>query len=377
MGFKLDNIQHKEVKKSTGSSIENLLKTEIILFGSGFSNKKKQDLYMELAVLLNAGITIKEALSLITESFKKKADRELLENITLQVVEGKPFSEALFSSKYFTEYEYFSLKIGEETGTTAQVCKELGAFFERKNEQKRIVISALTYPGIVLSTAVLVVLFMLNFVVPMFQDIFKQNNMELPILTRIIIQMSGFTQAYGWLLFVFVAGLIVTGRFLKDNYLYRKQTHYLLLKVPVLGPFINKVYLTQFTQAVTLLTSSKVPILNSIQMVKKMIRFVPLQEALEKVESGIMKGYTLNESLKESKLFDNRIISLVKVAEETNQTEYIFNQLNIQYSQEVTQQSKTMATVLEPLIIVFVGVLVAVLLVAMYLPMFQLSSAIG
>lgn len=377
MAFKLDNLQNTETKKSTGSDLEKLLKTEIVLFGGGFSNKKKQDLYMELAVLLKAGITIKEALSLITESFKKKADKDLLENIALQVVEGKPFSEAVYSSKHFTEYEYFSLKIGEETGTTAQVCKELGAFFERKNEQKRIVISALTYPGIVLSTAVLVVIFMLNYVVPMFQDIFKQNNMELPVLTRIIIQMSGFTQAYGWVFFVLIIGLIISSKLLKDNYIYRKNTHYILLKTPVLGPFISKVYLAQFTQAVTLLTSSKVPILNSIQMVKKMIRFVPLQGALERVENGILKGHTLSESLKESKLFDNRIVSLVKVAEETNQTEYIFNQLNIQYSQEVTQQSKTMATVLEPLIIVFVGVLVAVLLVAMYLPMFQLSSAIG
>lgn len=377
MAFKLDNISDSTAKKSAGSEIENLLKKEIILFGSGFSNKKKQDLYMELAVLLKAGITIKESLTLLTESFKKKADKELLETIKEQVINGKPLSEALHESKYFSEYEYFSLKIGEETGTTARVCHELGTFYERKNEQKRIVIAALTYPCIVLSTAVLVVFFMLSYVVPMFQDIFKQNNMELPMLTRLIISMSGFTKSY-WLLFFFaIIAFIVSTRLLKDNYQYRKNLHFLLLKIPVLGPFINKVYLAQFTQAVTLLTSSKVPILNSVQMVRKMIQFVPLQEALQKVENNILKGNSLSESLKGSKLFDNRIISLVKVAEETNQTEYIFNQLNTQYNQEVTQQSKIMATVLEPFIIVFVGILVAVLLIAMYLPMFQLSSAIG
>lgn len=126
-----------------------------------------------------------------------------------------------------------------------------------------------------------------------------------------------------------------------------------------------------------MLTTAKVPMLNSIQMVKKMIRFVPLQEALEKVELNILKGNSLSVSLKENPLFDNRIISLVKVAEETNQTEYVFKQLNEQYNQEVITQSKTMTTVLEPFIILLVGVIVAVLLVAMYLPMFQLSSAIG
>jgi len=112
-------------------------------------------------------------------------------------------------------------------------------------------------------------------------------------------------------------------------------------------------------------------------MVKKMIRFVPLQDALERVEESILKGNSLSSSLKNNPLFDNRIISLVKVAEETNQTEYVFKQLSEQYNQEVVQQSKIMTTVLEPFIILFVGVLVAVLLVAMYLPMFQLSSAIG
>jgi type IV pilus assembly protein PilC len=112
-------------------------------------------------------------------------------------------------------------------------------------------------------------------------------------------------------------------------------------------------------------------------MVKKMIQFVPLQDDLEKIENNILKGGSLSESFKATRLFDSRITSLVKVAEETNQTEYVFNQLNIQYNQEVTQQSKVISTVLEPLIIVFVGALVGILLIAMYLPMFQLSSAIG
>lgn len=377
MAFNLNNIPASTSQKTTGSEIERLLKTEIVLFGGGFTNKKKQSFYLELAVLLKAGITIKEALTLIIESFKKKSDKEMLEKILHQVVNGKSFSESIYSSKYFSEYEYFSLKIGEETGTTARVCKELGVFYERKNEQKRIVIAALTYPSIVLSTAVLVVIFMLSYVVPMFQDIFKQNNMELPMLTRLIIKMSSFTKSYGSIFFLLIVAFVFTSRFFRNNYQYKKNLHYLLLKTPVFGPFITKVYMAQFTQAVALLTASKVPILNSIQMVRKMIQFVPLQNSLQKVENHILKGGSLSESLKGNKLFDNRIISLVKVAEETNQTEYVFNQLNEQFNQEVVQQSKIMATVLEPLIIVFVGVLVAVLLVAMYLPMFQLSSAIG
>jgi type IV pilus assembly protein PilC len=378
MAFKLENLQENSVTQNTNNnSFENLLKKEIVFFGESFGNKKKQAFYQELAVLLKAGITIKEALTLIIESLKKKADKELIQTALDDVVNGKPFSEALLVSKSFSEYEYYSLKIGEETGTTAQVCHELGIFYERKNEQKRIIIAALTYPTIVLTTALLVVVFMLSYVVPMFQDIFKQNNVELPMLTRIIVKLSSLVKSFGIYGILFFIIVFIVAQLFKDNAVYKKAVHYFILKTPVLGPFISKVYLAQFTQAVTLLTTAKVPMLNSIQMVKKMIRFVPLQEALEKVEISILKGNSLSMSLKQNSMFDNRIISLVKVAEETNQTEYVFKQLNEQYNQEVVLQSKIMTTVLEPFIILFVGIIVAVLLIAMYLPMFQLSSAIG
>ena len=177
--------------------------------------------------------------------------------------------------------------------------------------------------------------------------------------------------------FIVFIGFLLSWKFFSKNRAFKKYWQTLLLKTPVLGPFIKKVYLAQFTQAVSLLTSSKIPVLNSIQLVNKMIQFVPLQEDLIKVEEGILKGFSLNESLKSCIMFDNKMISLVKVSEETNQTDFIFKQLNEQYNQEVTQQSKIMSTILEPFIILIVGLIVAVLLIAMYLPMFQLSNAIG
>lgn len=378
MAFKLESTNKKvPVSTSSRTGIEDLLKKEIILFGKRFNNKKKQVFYTELSVLLKAGITIKEGLTLMLESLKKAADIELVQNILNDVVNGKSFSEAAFSTASFSEYEYYSLKIGEETGTIAQVCAELGSFYERKNEQKRIVIAALTYPAIVLSTAFLVVIFMLAYVVPMFQDIFSQNNIELPWITRGIVKLSQLTKSY-WLYFILaIAGVFTATKIFKNNSQYKRFLHFLMLRIPIFGPFVAKVYLAQFTQAVALLTTAKVPMLTSIQMVKKMIGFIPLQQALEEVEMSILKGSSLSESLKGNSIFDSRIIALVKVAEETNQTEYVFKQLNTQYSQEVLQQSKVMSTVLEPLIILVIGGIVAVLLVAMYLPMFQLSSAIG
>ena len=379
MAFKLNNI-NKEIQQNKNADnfrLEELLKKEIFLFGNSFNNKKKQYFYQELSVLLKAGITIKDALSIIFDNLKKKTDKDLIQSILNKLINGMSFSDAIKLSNKFSEYEYYSLKIGEETGTTSIVCYELGVFFERKNEQKRVVIAALSYPSIVITTALLVVFFMLSYVVPMFQDIFKQNKMELPAITKFIILLSEGIQNYKYFILIVIVAIIVGFPMLYKNLLFRKRFHYLILKIPIFGSFTAKIYLAQFTQAVSLLTMSKIPMLNSIQLVSKMIDFIPLKEALMKVELNVLKGNTLSSSLTENKLFDNRIISLVKVAEETNQTEFVFKQLNEQYSQEVMLQSKVMTTVLEPFIILFVGIIVAVLLIAMYLPMFQLSSAIG
>lgn len=378
MAFNLDNISkpEKESRKSEGE-LSSLLKKEIIHFGKTFSNKKKEDFYTELSVLLRAGINLKDALVLLGENQKNKKINAFISEIADEIVQGKSFSETTENKNEFTEYEFYSLKIGEETGTLDKVTEQLGHFYARKNEQRRNLISALTYPIIILVTATLIVAFMLRFVVPMFQDIFKQNNVELPGITKFIISLSDFMKDYGLIILIIILiPVILRKTFVKKKW-YKKFKDTILLKMPVLGPFVKNVYLAQFTQAVSLLTSSKVPIVNSIQLVKKMIDFYPLQEALHEVEKNILKGHSLSDSMKKAHLFDNKMISLVKVAEETNKTEFIFERLNDQYNIEVQQKSKMLSTIMEPFIILFVGVVVGVILVAMYLPMFKLSSVLG
>lgn len=125
------------------------------------------------------------------------------------------------------------------------------------------------------------------------------------------------------------------------------------------------------------IASSKVPMLNSIQLVNKMIDFHPLNEALSSIEKEVLSGNSLHGSMADNKIFDNKMISLVRVAEETNQTEYIFERLNQQYATAVQQKSKMLSTQMEPLIIIIVGIFVGIILISMYLPMFRLSTVIG
>ena len=377
MGFKLENISKIETTKSKSLESTSFLKKEIHLFGSSFSNKIKEDFYTEISVLLKAGINLKGALELIENSFQKKTHKEILRKLSDAIVSGASLSEVIKSEKEFSDYEYYSIKIGEETGTLAKVTEQLGAFYAKKNEQRRHLMSALTYPIIILSTAVLVVIFMLQFVVPMFEDIFRQQNVELPAITKFIISVSEFTKSYGLLILFGLFGLFFSRKLYHKKQWYKKTKDNLILKTPILGNFIKLLYLSQFTQAVALLTSSKVPVVHSIKLVKQMIDFYPLKSALQNVEKSIISGKSLSESLKLHNLFDDKMIALVKVAEETNQNEFIFERLNMQYTSEVERRSKLLSTVLEPFIIMIVGILVGVILIAMYLPMFKLSSVLG
>ncbi|MHA7832361.1 MAG: type II secretion system F family protein [Flagellimonas sp.] len=378
MGFKLEQSLDTKVSRTDAKqNVEKWLQEEIVLFGTFFNNKRKEDFYGELSILLKAGVQLREALDIFRENQKKEKLRAFYTQMLEALDGGKSFSQILRSLKEFTEYEYYSVQIGEESGNLTAIFHELSIFFAQKNEQRRNLINALTYPMIILCTAILVVIFMLRMVVPMFEDIFKQNKVELPTITQWIIAVSNFIGDYGGFAIIVLILLVLLRKpiFYRDS--LKRKKEYFILKLPYVGNFVRSIYLAQFTQAVALLTSSKVPLLNSIQMVKRMIRFYPLQDALDHMETRIMQGVSLHESMKEGKIFDNKMTALIKVAEETNQTEYIFEKLNQQYALEVQQKSKMLSTLMEPLIIVLIGFFVGVILVSMYLPMFRLSSVLG
>lgn len=378
MGFKLEHtVEEKAIKDSQNRGLEGFLKKEVTLFGTFFSNKRKEGFYGELALLLKAGVHLREALELLKENQKKEKLKGFYAQMLNKLDGGQSLSEILKNQKEFTEYEYYSIQIGEESGNLIKIAQELSAFFAQKNEQRRNLVNALTYPLIILCTAILVVVFMLRMVVPMFEDIFRQNGVELPTITRWIISLSNLIKDYGWMVILGLLTFVVLRKSLLVREGVKRKWDTLLLRLPYVGSFIRSVYLAQFTQAVALLTSSKVPMLNSIRMVKKMIRFFPLRDALDQMEHQIMKGVSLHESIKGNKVFDHKIASLIKVAEETNQTEFIFEKLHQQYALEVQQKSKMLSTLMEPLIIVVIGFFVGVILVSMYLPMFRLSSVLG
>ncbi|HAT66224.1 MAG TPA: type II secretion system F family protein [Flavobacteriaceae bacterium] len=376
MGIKFDT-SHKELGKEDTKEKKSILHKEIQLFGNGFSNRSKEDFYGELSVLLNSGINLKTALQIISEMQKKQKDKGLIERISANIVTGNSLSEALKEEKYFTQYEQQAIRIGEQTGQLPRITEDLRAYFNRKNELKRQIISSLSYPIIVLLLALVIVFFMLRFVVPMFVDIFKQNNVALPWITNQIVKLSHLVSVSGWYLLLVFILIIVGYRWLSKTQWYYRVSGKLQLKIPILGNYLKRIYLIQFTQAMALLTQAKIPVVTGIGLAKDMIRFYPLVSTLGDIELDLVQGEKLHESFSKYPIYDKKMIALLRLAEETNQTEYIFQKLYDQYSTELKYKGQMITSVFNLLLILFVGAIVGVILIAMYMPMFELSSVIG
>lgn len=376
MGIKFKTIQG-EPEKLKKPSRTDMLNKEITLFGNSFSNKAKEQFYAELSLLLNSGVNLKTSLDLISEMQTKKKNKSLVEEISKQIVSGNSLSEALQKNKNFTPYEYHAIKIGEHTGQLNKITSDLREYFHRKNELKRQLITSLSYPIIVLITACVVVFFMLNYVVPMFVDIFRQNQVALPWLTQVIVKLSNLVTENGGLLLLLLLGVAIGLKLVSKKKWYYRFTGTLLLKLPVLGVYIKRIYLIQFTQAMALLTNAKIGIVNGIGLVSDMIRFYPLEHTLKIIEKDIIQGEKLSTAFAKHPFYEKKMLALLKVAEETNKTEYIFQNLYEQYSTEAKYQGQIISNVLNFLLTLLVGIIVGVILIAMYLPMFKLSSIIG
>ena len=257
-----------------------------------------------------------------------------------------------------------------------EVLEQLANFFASKIAQKRQVISAISYPMIVLLTAFGAIYFMLKYVVPMFSDVFKRFNSDLPGLTKFVIRLSSVFTSYVPAIILFISSLFLLIYSQRNKFWYKRYSSVLLLKIPFVGNLLLKIYMERFCNSMNLLIASRTQLINAIDLVSKMIDFYPIASSLEIVKQDILKGETLYNSLSKYRIYNKRMISLIKVAEEVNQLDVIFGKLSKQYSDEIKHQTGLISSLLEPIMIVFLGLLVGVILVAMYLPLFRLGTSI-
>jgi len=363
------------VKKKASSNAFDFLNKDISFSGSGLKEKQKEEFYSELGMLLSSGIDMRSALKIICEEQSKKKEKAIFDKLFEDLLAGENLSESMKSSGHFSSYESYSIGIGEETGRLNEILNDMASYFANRIKQRRQLVSTFTYPIIVVVTALLVVIFMMNFIVPMFVDIFKRFSGDLPALTQWVMDASkAFNQNFIYFVFI-ILSLVIGLIAVKNKHWYRKYASALLLKLPVVGILLKKVYLARFCHTMALLLSAKIPLLRAINLMGKMISFYPFEQALIQFEDGIMHGKTLHQSMGEFTLFDSKIKSLTKVGEEINQLDHIYESLSKQYNEELQHQIGLLNSLLEPILIIFVGLFVALILIAMYLPMFQMSNS--
>lgn len=378
---RIDISNYPKVKKQTHdkakdrASVIDFLNKDIV-FGDGqLSDKKKEAFYHELGTLIKSGITLKAALELTIISYSDSKDQQMFAEIQADVVSGSSLSEALKKREKFSSYEFYSVRIGEETGRLAEVLNELAKYYKSKITQRRKIIGAITYPLLVLTTSFAAIFFMIKFVVPMFADVFNRFGGKLPYITSLIVNFSNWFDRYIYL--ILMIPLLLLGLYIYNRKAiwFKKWSALLLLRVPLVGEIIRKIYLARFANTMRLLTGTNTPLLKAMEMVRQMISFYPIEVSLLSAEKDILLGSTLSNTLGKHDFYPAKFIQMIKIAEEVNKLEYFFEQLSNQYTEEVEYKTNAISGLLEPLIIIFLGLAVGVILIAMYLPMFQMSNS--
>lgn len=380
-GINIKEIQQNRNNNSAAAkpswNLEKILHTDISFFRVRFTDKHKESFYLELSTLLQAGLDIKSALELIQDEQSKPVLADMIRTIKENLINGDAVWEAMQKSGQFTPYEFYSVQIGEETGKIDAVLFQLYQFYSAKLKQRRQFIGALSYPIIILITSIGAVAFMLLFIVPMFSDVFKRFGGNLPYLTKLIIQISETVKS-NFLVFTLVfltLAFIIRSNRNKDW--MRKLSSRVLKYIPVMGKIVYSMQHARFCGSMSLLLGAKVPLVRSLGLIHQMITFYPIQATLDKIKTDILNGDPLHTSMSKHAVYNRKLVSMVKVGEEVNKLDVFFGKLSTQYTNDVEHNTSQLNNFLEPAMIIFLGFVVGFILLAMYLPMFELSTSIG
>lgn len=339
---------------------------------------RKELLFSELLSLLSSGLDFSYSFRLLISSEEDKATKALLQRLYDDVVAGKSLSMSLEDSGRFSALDCGVVRIGEETGRLHESLEFLTDYYRKKSAHARMVSSAVSYPIIIMCVAVAVVIFMLTVIVPMFEQVYSRMGGELPALTRWIISVSGKLPAIlGVLLLITVAVAVVMYVFRKSDNLRRIKAS-LVLRTPLAGQIVKKNYQSHFCKLLYLLTVSGIPLLRAVKMLEQIITFYPYQMSFSSIAHELQGGRQFTVSLERyPELYERKLTALLRVGEETNRLPQMLRHQGEELSSQLEHRLKQIGNLLEPLMIMLVGVLVAVILISMYMPMFRLGGLMG
>lgn len=371
---KKSNKAQRKVDQSPEKEENTSIWNKDISFGSKFANKEKVVFYQQLYVLLEAGLDINTCLTHLIKQSKKAYIKSTIESIQTSLQKGNSIQEAMQKIPEFSKYEVFSVRIGEESGRLLEVFANLSEYFEEKMAQRRDIVSAMSYPLLITSAAVGAVMFMIFFIIPVFEGVFKRFGGDLPYLTRQVLGVSDFFRCNWMLLGLILVGLIVLVKVLiKQDKIY-KVGETISYKIPYLGAFFYQTLMAKFTNSMALLLSANVPLVNALEMNQSMFRSPVLNKNISDSIASLIKGETYSDSVEQNNWYDDNFKVFIKIGEESSKMGYFFKKLSKDYRDAIKHQTSILNTVLEPLLIIVLGGIVGVILISMYLPMFEIST---
>ena len=331
----------------------------------------------QFSTMINSGLPLVQALTILAEQTDNKALAEVTKKVVFDVESGNTVADALSKHpRAFTNLYVNMVAAGEAGGILDTILMRLATFLEKNDALVRKVKGAMIYPTVIMSVAAIAVVVLLIFVIPVFAGMFASGGMALPLPTRIVIGASGFLKAYWW---VIGAVIIVGGYMLKKYYASssgKLVIDRLMLRVPVLGDVLRKSAVSRFTRTLGTLISSGVSILEGLEITAKTAGNRVIQDAIMQSRSSIAGGDTIAQPLQKSKVFPPMVISMIAVGEQTGGLDEMLSKIADFYDEEVDAAVSNLLSLLEPIMIVFLGVVVGGMVVAMYLPIFDMVNAV-
>ena len=331
----------------------------------------------QFSTMINAGLPLVQALDILAKQTENKVLSEVTRAVVFDVESGHTVADALAKHpNAFSDLYVNMVAAGEAGGILDTILMRLATFMEKNDALVRKVKGAMIYPGVIMSVAFIAICVLLIFVIPVFESMFGSVGLALPLPTRIVIGMSRFLKGYWWLL----GGTVGGGFMLLKRYYAtsggKLTIDKLLLKMPVLGDVLRKSAVSRFTRTLGTLISSGVSILDGLEITAKTAGNRVIQDAIMQSRASIAGGDTIAAPLQKSAVFPPMVISMIAVGEQTGGLDEMLSKIADFYDEEVDAAVSGLLSLLEPIMIVFLGVVVGGMVVAMYLPIFDMINAV-
>ena len=365
-GIKIDKISAKEGRKLFGSVGGKVKITELAVF------------FRQFSVMIDAGLPLVQCLEILGTNQENPSFRNCLAGVRSSVEGGATLANAMRGyPKIFDDLTTNMVEAGETGGILDTILQRLAIYVEKNLRLRQAVKSALIYPVSVITIAVLVVGALLKFVVPIFANMFVGLGVPLPAATKFVIDLSHFIGDFWWVIILSVVGFAVTLVQVRKMPEGRLFTDRILLKIPVFGPLLLKIAVARFTRTLGTLITSGVPILEGLDVTARTSGNAVIQNALFNVRKSIEQGRTIVDPLRESKIFPNMVTQMIGVGEATGAMDSMLQKIADFYEDEVDAATKNLLTLLEPMLIAFLGVSVGGIVISLYMPLFSMISKLA